>query len=127
MNRPKRKALQEAHLQYIRESEVLEKIKKRRRRGLYRRLFAYGILALVVTGAFISIFVSQHELLQEKQQKKERLEQELIQANQVELELRDEITRLNDYDYIGEIARRDFFFSKKGETIFKLPTDFSTN
>lgn len=127
MNRPRRKALQEAHLQFVRESELLDKIKKRRRRGLYRRLVAYGILATVVTCAFISIFLSQHQLLQAKQQERESLEAELQVANQAEIELKEEIERLNDYEYVGEIARRDFFFSKKGETIFKLPTDTSTN
>ncbi len=127
MSQARRRALQEATLQYVQEKQVYDKIKKRRRRGLYRRLFAYSILTGIITFAFLSIFISQHTLLNEKVKEKAELEAELELANKQQIDLREEIKKLNDYEYIGEIARRDYFFSNDGETIFTFPNESSGN
>lgn len=127
MSQARRRALQEATLQYVQEKQVYDKIKKRRRRGLYRRLFAYSILTGIITFAFLSIFISQHTLLNEKVQEKAELEAELELAHKQQIDLREEIKKLNDYEYIGEIARRDYFFSNDGETIFTFPNESSGN
>lgn len=122
-----RRRLQEATSRYMQEREVYDKIQKRRRRGLYRRLVVYCILTFILAGTFFSIFLSQNKLLNEKLEEKEAAEQELKKVNAEQIDLREEIKKLNDYEYVGEIARRDFFFSKKGETIFKLPPESETN
>lgn len=127
MSQARRRALQEATLQYVQEKQVYDKIRKRRRRGLYRRLFAYSILTGIITFAFLSIFISQHTLLNEKANEKAELEAELELANKQQIDLREEIKKLNDYEYIGEIARRDYFFSNDGETIFTFPNESSGN
>ncbi|UTW70561.1 septum formation initiator family protein [Anaerobacillus sp. HL2] len=36
----------------------------------------------------------------------------------------DEIKNLNDLEYISEIARRDYYLTKPGEIIFKVPAIF---
>lgn len=125
MSQAKRRALQEATLKYVQEKQVYDKIRKRRKRGLYRRLVAYSILTVILTVSFVSIFISQHRLLAEKTEEKERLEQELKLVEKQEIDLREEINKLNDYEYIGELARRDYFFSKEKETIFSFPDHYN--
>lgn len=127
MSQARRRALQEATIKYVQEKQVYDKIKKRRRRGLYRRLIAYSVVTLFLSVSFISIFLSQNELLHEKRAEKERLQGELKVVEKQEVNLREEIKKLNDYEYVGEIARRDYFFSDEGETIFSFPNRSSAN
>lgn len=127
MSQARRRALQEATLRYMQEKQVYEKIKKRRRRGLYRRLIAYSIITVILSVSFISVLFSQYELLSEKKLEKEQLEKQLEMVKEEEQNLREEIKKLNDYEYIGELARRDYFFSDEGETIFTFPNDAPTN
>ena len=37
--------------------------------------------------------------------------------------LKEEVEKLSDIDYLLQIARKDYFFSKDGEIIFKLPDE----
>lgn len=127
MSQARRRALQEATLKYVQEKQVYDKIKKRRRRGLYRRLVAYSMITAVLSICFVSIFVSQQRLLNDKAEEKESLQNELELVETQEIDLREEINKLNDYDYVGELARRDYFFSGDGETIFSFPNDLTTN
>ena len=110
MSQARRRALQEATLKYVQEKQVYDKIKKRRRRGLYRRLFGYSMITAVRSICFVSIFVSQQRLLNDKAEEKESLQNELELVETQEIDLREEINKLNDYDYVGELARRDYFF-----------------
>ena len=127
MSQARRRALQEATLRYMQEKQVYEKIKRRRRRGLYRRLIAYSIITVFLSVSFISVLISQNEMFSEKKQEKLQLEKELELVKQEEQDLREEIKKLNDYEYIGELARRDYFFSDEGEIIFTFPNDMPTN
>ncbi len=127
MSQARRRALQEATLKYMQEKQVYEKIKRRRRRGLYRRLIAYSIITVILSVSFISVLFSQYELLSEKKLEKEQLEKQLEMVKEEEQNLREEIKKLNDYEYIGELARRDYFFSDEGEIIFTFPNDAPTN
>lgn len=127
MSQARRRALQEATLKYMQKKQVYEKIKRRRRRGLYRRLIAYSIITVILSVSFISVLFSQYELLSEKKLEKEQLEKQLEMVKEEEQNLREEIKKLNDYEYIGELARRDYFFSDEGEIIFTFPNDAPTN
>ncbi|MFA8438971.1 septum formation initiator family protein [Pueribacillus sp. YX66] len=127
MSQARRRALQEATLKYVQEKQVYDKIRKRRRRGLYRRLTAYCLMSVVLSVCFISIFISQKKLLNDKVEEKESLQKELEFVEKQEINLREEINKLNDYEYVGELARRDYFFSNDGETIFSFPDESTTN
>lgn len=48
------------------------------------------------------------------------LEQKVQQAKREQEELLLEKERLHDLEYIAEIARRDYFLSREGETLFKV-------
>ncbi|MCA0989555.1 FtsB family cell division protein [Guptibacillus algicola] len=112
----------EVHSDYNKEQQLQDKVKERRRRGLIRRLIAFAVPALVLTILFISVFTSQAATIKEKQIQQKQAEEELVKLEQQEEYLKEEIKKLNNLDYIGELARRDYSMSKPGETIFKLPS-----
>lgn len=56
--------------------------------------------------------VNQENLLQAKAQYQE------VQAAHAKLQ--EEAQRLNDPDYLAQVARKDYYYSKEGEIIFKL-------
>lgn len=118
-NRPSRvRAMDETYLQE-REQEALRQTKKRR--GLVRRLSVLVIIVLALGSiSFVTIF-AQASSLEEKKQEKAALEEQLQQLKVEEQRLHQDIKNYNELDFIAEIARRDYYLSKPGETLFKLP------
>ncbi|MFD2617459.1 FtsB family cell division protein [Terrilactibacillus laevilacticus] len=110
--------------EYVQSQEVYEKFRKKRRKGLMRRLVAFGIVLTVIVGFLTSIISSKSDQIDSKLTQKEHLEQKLRASKEDEKALKHNIRLLHDKDYIGDIARRDFLLSKKGEIIFsKLDID----
>ncbi|HEX7065148.1 MAG TPA: septum formation initiator family protein [Bacillales bacterium] len=108
---------------YIEDRELYEKVRKKRRRGLTRRLAAFFILVGVGAVMMTSVVTAQQELIAQKQQKKAYYEKKLSHMQKQEHMLRGKIQKLNDLDYIGKIARRDYFLTENGETIFTVRED----
>ncbi len=53
----------------------------------------------------------------------EQLQDELATLKKDEKNMKEEITLLNDEEYVLEIARTNYFFSKEGELIFNIPQE----
>ncbi|MCM3715800.1 FtsB family cell division protein [Halalkalibacter oceani] len=102
-----------------REQEIQFQSKKRR--GLIRRLSALAILAVILGCVGVATIYAQTGSLEEKRQEKVALEEQLRQLQAEEQRLEQEIENYNNMDYIAEVARRDYYLSKPGETLFKLP------
>lgn len=68
-----------------------------------------------------SAWLDQKAAIEEKRIELEAIQQKVNTANEEQVELIYQVKRLNDYDYIAEIARRDYFLSRPGEVIFKIP------
>jgi cell division protein DivIC len=103
---------------YIEEKEFIERVRVKRRRGLTRRLAVFFIFVAVATVTMTSIVTSQAAQLEQKKKKEVTLEEQLTQLEEKEQSLQQEVKQLNDLNYIGEIARRDYYMSEKGEIIF---------
>lgn len=71
--------------------------------------------------------LDQRAILQEKEDRKEVVEQELAKLEKEQQRLEEEIVKLNDDDYIAKIARRDYFMSEEDEIIFNIPDDSSSD
>lgn len=104
-----------------------EKINTKKRRGLIRRLTVFTAAALFISYVLVSTLVSQASALEAKAEEKKQLEQELAALNKDEKQLKEEIVKLNDDEYIAKIARRDYFLSEKGEIIFNIEDEQSSN
>ncbi|GGK33569.1 cell division protein DIVIC [Caldalkalibacillus thermarum] len=85
-----------------------------------RRMQAVGLLlVLFLTWAGLKWW-DQQQMLQEMEAELNLLQVQVEEARMRQAELKTEINRLHDPEYIAEIARRDYFLSREGETIFKI-------
>lgn len=95
--------------------------KQGNRRPLLRRRF---IVLSIVAGLFIywagSSWLEQQAALQQQNVKLEEAQSLLHEALARQHDLNQQVTSLHDYEYIAEIARKDYFLSKPGEMIFKI-------
>ncbi|TCP22534.1 cell division protein DivIC [Scopulibacillus darangshiensis] len=107
--------------EYTKSKEIHEKVRRKRRKGLMRRLAAFAVLFMLIVGSMVSYIFTQTGQISEKNAQKEQLQQKLDDSKKQEAKLKHNIRLLHDKDYIGEIARRDFLLSKDGEIIFSQP------
>lgn len=95
----------------------IARIKKKR---LIQRLVMFAAFALLITGAMIVTLISQSQAIEKKETEQTEMKEKLAFLQKEEEHLKDEITKLNDPDYIKQLARRDYFFSEEGEVIFQF-------
>ncbi|GAK13907.1 septum formation initiator family protein [Geomicrobium sp. JCM 19039] len=106
---------------YEQEQERLAAREARRRIGLRRRLTMIGIVGAVVL-IFASIgLVSQQSMIDANEKEQQLLDEQYAELQLEQQRLEQEIENYNDIDYIAEVARRDLYLTKPGETIFKVP------
>lgn len=94
----------------------MNKNKGKRRR---MTLLAVCIIALIYWSS--SVWAAQQKVIAEKQEELEALQVQVNQATEQQVELTYKMKRLEDLEYIAEVARREYFLSKPGELIFMVP------
>ncbi|SFG36839.1 cell division protein DivIC [Halobacillus alkaliphilus] len=100
----------------------MERHQKKKKR-LVRRLVMFALLVMIVAGSMVIYHVNQQSLYAEKHQKYEELQQEMSTLEKEQKDLNEEIKLLNDEEYVLQIARTNYFYSKEGEIIFKMPNE----
>lgn len=120
MNFSRERTITEIQNDYKEQVERQNQLKKRRRKGLYRRLTVFGALVFLTAIVLASSLWSQTSSLSAKEEKKEQLEKELKSLKTKQANLKEEISKLKDEDYVTELARRDLFMSGDGEIIFNV-------
>ncbi|AIX05788.1 MULTISPECIES: cell division protein DivIC [Bacillus] len=120
MNFSRERTITEIQNDYKEQVERQNQLKKRRRTGLYRRLTVFGALVFLTAIVLASSVWSQTSSLSAKEEKKEQLEKELKSLKTKQTDLKEEISKLKDEDYVTELARRDLFMSGDGEIIFNV-------
>lgn len=96
---------------------------KRKKQRLVRRLVLFGLVIAIAFGSMTAYHVNQRATKADKLEEYQQLEEELVQLKNQESNLEEEIKLLQDEDYVLDIARTNYFFSKEGEKIFKLPDE----
>ncbi|MDQ0209217.1 FtsB family cell division protein [Alkalicoccobacillus murimartini] len=121
----KQPTIRELDSAYIKQREQEKQLQLKRRKGLIRRLSALGIIGLVLLGIISATLIAQASAINEKKEEQATLkeEEEALVAEQERLE--QEIENYNNPDYIGEVLRRDYFLTRPGETLYKLPESSS--
>ena len=87
------------------------------------RLCLFMPVCLVV---LITIFVavgSYWVKITNKYQEKQQLANEIIALKEKEEELKVDVQRLKDPDYVARYAREKYMYSKEGEIILRLPDE----
>ncbi|MED1740047.1 septum formation initiator family protein [Bacillus swezeyi] len=120
MNDTSKRNISQIQNEYKEQMERKQQHLKRKRRGLYRRLTVFGAVALLSAIVMVSSLWSQTSDISAKEEKKEELLKKLDQLESKKSNLKDEIVKLKDEDYVAELARKDYYLSKEGEIIFKF-------
>jgi cell division protein DivIC len=109
--------------EYVHKHEESQMNKARRKKVLFRRLTVFFILVAIVVTAMISTLLSQNVILSQKMKEKEQLQEELASLKKDEVVLREEVVKLNNDEYIANLARKEYFLSEDDEIIFTLPEE----
>ncbi|OGX68642.1 MAG: hypothetical protein A2189_03530 [Paenibacillus sp. RIFOXYA1_FULL_44_5] len=95
-------------------SQQVNKSSRRRIRFVTLLMAAFLIWA-------IFILYEQFGQVKEKAQQLASIQSEFDQTKKLNGSLQLEVTRLNDPEYIKQMIRKDFYYTKKGETLFITP------
>lgn len=87
------------------------------------RIFVFLPICLVILGAVFVAIGNYWVKILAKYQEKSILEQEIIALKEKEEELKVEVDRLEDPDYVARFAREKYMYSKDGEIILRLPEE----
>ena len=123
MSAVRKKQVAKLNTDYSHKQEQIKQNTDRKRIGLTRRLTVFGVLALIIGGLMVSALITQTSAIENKKAEKVKLEQQLTKLQSKQKQLKGEIVKLNDDDYIKKIARRDYFLSEDGEIIFNVKKD----
>jgi cell division protein DivIC len=108
---------------YVLEQEEKEKRALRRRRIAVIRFTLLSVVLVAISSMLSYTLISQSADIEAKVEEKKKLEQRLEKLEQQEQRLKEEIKKLNDDEYIAELARKNYFLSKEGEIIFTVPEE----
>jgi cell division protein DivIC len=108
---------------YMQQYDAHIERKRRKKQRLIRRLVLFSVIAVLAIGSMTVYHVKQRTLQAEKNAEYEELQEKLTGLKTKEQDYLEEIKLLNDEEYVLEIARTNYFFSKKGELIFKIPEE----
>lgn len=88
-----------------------------------KRLLVFGFFSVaIILFVSISVFNIVGEIV-DKYQEASRLEEQMAYLEEKENSLNNEITKLQDKDYLARYAREKYFYSKNGELIIRIPTE----
>ncbi|SHG40574.1 FtsB family cell division protein [Ornithinibacillus halophilus] len=111
------------HPSYVQQYDVYQERQNRRKKLLKRRLIFFAILVAIIIGSLTVYHFKQREIHAEKLEEYNQLKEELTHLQNLEVQYKEEIELLNNDSYILDIARTNYFLSKKGELIFKIPDE----
>ena len=106
---------------FVMSEEKKALFKMQHKRKLMRRLAAFAAVALIILGTLLSALFTQHSSLEEKEQELAEAKSTLSELKQQQKESEEELVRLQDDEYIAELARKNYFLSEDGEIIFNIP------
>lgn len=96
--------------------------KKKCNKLKYRLCLFMPVCLLLLTTILVTIGSYWMQITQ-KYQEKQKLEDEIIALKEKEEELKVDVERLEDPDYVARYAREKYMYSKEGEIILRLPED----
>jgi cell division protein DivIC len=122
-----KKSVSKIQTTYVEQQEFAEIASARKRKLLMRRLSLFFVFASLLSYLMISSYISQTTKLEAKVVQKKKLDHELSKLKKQQAILKEDIIKLNDDDYIGKLARKEYFFSEKNEVIFNIPDEKKEN
>lgn len=96
--------------------------RKRSKKAKYR-LFILVPICLILLGAIFMGIGSYWVKILDKYHEKGELEKEIVALKEKEEQLKVDVNRLEDPDYVARFAREKYMYSKEGEIILRLPEE----
>lgn len=107
--------------EYVRSMQRKENWRRKQKKRLKVKLLIFAAVIVLTFGGIASYNHKQKELLALKQQEKQELVEQLsVKASEQE-QLKKQLLKLDDEEYIAKLARKEYFVSNKNEIIFSLP------
>ncbi|MEN1966450.1 septum formation initiator family protein [Lentibacillus sp. N15] len=119
----KKKTVARLDSQYMQQYDAYIERQKKKKKRLVRRLMLFSIVFLIALGSMAAYHVKQRSVQADKQEQYVEMKDKLSTLETEEKSMKEEIDLLKDEDYVLDIARTNYFFSDKGETIFKIPDE----
>jgi len=117
------KTVARLHAEHLQKQNTHIDRQKRKKQRLVRRLILFSILVALLVIGFTGFHMKQRHLQAEKRTELAQMKKEYSSLQKKGKSLKEERDLLKDEDYVLEIARTNYFFSKKGELIFKIPDE----
>ncbi|WP_163539353.1 septum formation initiator family protein [Gracilibacillus sp. YIM 98692] len=111
------------HDAYIEQYQAQMKRRQKRKKRLVRRLALFAVVVMITMTGLTTYHLDQRAKLKDMEQEYTELSNQLTTLKQEEEQLTEEIELLNDEEYLLQIAKTNYFFTEKGEIIFKLPEE----
>ena len=102
---------------------ITKQNRRRRRKNAIRRFLTIGVLVVSLGTVGYFTYTKRLSRLVEAQTQLNQYEEEYSKLIAKEEYYRNEISKLENEDYIAKLAREKYFKSEEGEIIFKLPED----
>jgi cell division protein DivIC len=112
---------------YIIKHELKQKHEAKKRKLLYRRLSVFFVMVSIVSYFLINTLISQSKTIKAKQEELSQLETKFSELQKQQKLLEEEIIKLNDDEYIGKLARKEYYLSDENEIIFTIPEENDKN
>lgn len=116
----KKKGVTKIQSDYVRKYDAQQLRHQRKKQRLIRRLVLFSIVVLLAFSIMTMYHFKQRGQFAEKETEYQQLEEQLTLLQEEKESFLEEIELLNNEEYVLEIARTNYFFSKKGELIFKI-------
>ena len=88
-----------------------------------RRLMIFGVLSILAIGYFfVTLFSYTYNYISLRNEEK-KLRDELVSLQDEKANLKIEIEKLNDPEYVARYAKENFLYSADGEYVIKIETE----
>lgn len=94
--------------------------KKKIPKASKKRLVVFGTLSVIIIGYFVFLLGYNIYKIYNLRKEQQTLSENYTSLKKEEKELRNEIDKLQDEDYIARYARENYSYSKDGEYIIKI-------
>lgn len=94
--------------------------KRRISKGSKRRIVIFGSVSIIIIFYFVIVGVQYIVNINSLEQEEQRLTNELLALKEEEDELKTEIKKLKDPDYVARYAREKYLYSKDGEYVIRI-------
>ncbi|WP_246367236.1 FtsB family cell division protein [Paraliobacillus salinarum] len=123
MGRQKRQNVSRINSSYMKQYDAHVERQRKKKKRLHRRLALFAIVVCITFGSMIMYHVNQRSLYAQKAEAYQTMQEDYKALQQNEENLKEKVKLLKDKEYVLQIAKTNYFFTKEGEIVFKLPEE----